>query len=197
MDTTQNILTPAPAPVSSSERRYFSELARAMTALGLDSRTVFLGQAVQFPGTAMFGTLERVPMEKRIELPVAEEMQMGMSVGLALAGFVPVSIYPRFNFLLCAVNQLVNHLDKLIDMSAGGYRPRVIVRTAVGSIRPLDPQHQHRGNYTAAFQNLLTTVAVVELTHPDEIVPAYLHALMRADGHSTLMIEHADFYQEK
>ena len=47
-----------------------------------------------------------------IELPVAEEMQMGMSFGMSLDGTIPISIYPRWNFLLCAINQLVNHLDK-------------------------------------------------------------------------------------
>lgn len=188
---------PAAARASISEKRYFDELTRAMTRLGGAPNTVFVGQAVCYPGTAMFGTLKDVPMEKRIELPVAEELQMGQSVGLALSGYTVISIYPRFNFLLCAVNQLVNHLDKMIAMSAGGYRPRVIVRTAVGSVRPLDPQHQHRGDYTNAFINLLTTVAVVELTEPADIVPAYEYALTRADGHSTLMIEHADFYHEK
>lgn len=168
-----------------------------MTLLGADPRTVFVGQAVRHPGTAMYGTLEGVGLAQRIELPVAEEMQMGQSIGLALAGFTVVSIYPRFNFLLCAVSQLVNHLDKLSAMSSGGYRPRVIVRTAVGSVRPLDPQHQHKGNYATAFMQMLTSVAVVELREADDIVPAYTYAATRQDGHSTLMIEHADYYQEK
>ena len=42
---------------------------------------------------------------------------MGLSLGLALQGFVPVSIYPRIDFLLSATNQLVNHLDKIRLMS--------------------------------------------------------------------------------
>jgi hypothetical protein len=52
----------------------------------------------------MTTTLTEVPRERLIELPVAEEMQMGMTLGMALAGFVPVSIYPRWNFLLLAMN---------------------------------------------------------------------------------------------
>jgi pyruvate/2-oxoglutarate/acetoin dehydrogenase E1 component len=196
MDTSQNIPTPALDNVSSSEKRYFAELTRAMTLLGADPMTVFVGQAVRHPGTAMYGTLEGVALEKRIELPVAEEMQMGQSIGLALADYTVISLYPRFNFLLCAVNQLVNHLDKLIDMSAGGYRPRVIVRTAVGSVRPLDPQHQHRGNYASAFRGMLSSVCVIELTKWQDIAPAYEFAASRRDGRSTLMIEHADLYND-
>ena len=46
-------------------------------------------------------------------LPVAEEMQMGISVGLAIDGFVPISIFPRWNFLLLGMNQLINHFSSL------------------------------------------------------------------------------------
>ena len=66
--------------------------------------TVFMGQAVKYPGTAMFNTLDGVPEDKRIELPVAEDMQMGMATGMAIAGMVPITIYPRWNFLLLAAH---------------------------------------------------------------------------------------------
>src|SRR5712664_1952113 len=128
---------------SSSRVHYDLELAAAMQWLGEKHDTIFLGQSVACQGTAMFGTLGSVPMEKRIELPIMEDAQLGMSTGLALAGFVPVSIYPRWNFLLLATNQLVLHLDKLSIYSNGGYRPKVIMRTAVASRTPLDPQAQH------------------------------------------------------
>src|SRR5262245_5683002 len=80
--------------------RYFDELKRAMEFLARDPRVLFLGQAVAYPGTAMSNTLKDVPATKLLELPVDEEMQMGMTNGLALAGLVPVSIFPRWNFLL-------------------------------------------------------------------------------------------------
>ena len=92
--------------------KYFDELCRAMEWLARDPRVMFLGQAVGCPGTAMTNTLKNVSRDKLLELPVAEEMQMGMANGLALAGQVPVSIFPRWNFLLLAVNQVGNHLDK-------------------------------------------------------------------------------------
>jgi pyruvate/2-oxoglutarate/acetoin dehydrogenase E1 component len=82
--------------------KYFDELCRAMEFLARDERTMFLGQAVACPGTAMTNTLKNVPHDKLLELPVTEELQMGVSTGLALTGLVPVTIYPRWNFLLCA-----------------------------------------------------------------------------------------------
>lgn len=176
---------------------YAGELTRAMALLARDPRTVFLGQAVAVPGTAMTGTLAEVPRDRLIELPVAEEMQMGMTAGLALAGFVPVSLFPRWNFLLCAVNQLVNHLDKIPQMSDGGYPVKAIIRTGIGSERPLHPQSQHVGDFTEAVRGMCTTIDVVRLEEPDDIVPAFAHALARQDGRSTILVEYGDFYQEK
>ena len=38
---------------------------------------------------------------------------MGMAIGLSLSGFIPVCCYPRFDFFILALNQAVNHLDKI------------------------------------------------------------------------------------
>jgi pyruvate/2-oxoglutarate/acetoin dehydrogenase E1 component len=177
--------------------KYSDEMCRAMEYLARDQRTLFLGQAVACPGTAMTNTLKNVPREKLLELPVTEEMQMGMSTGLALNGFVPISIYPRWNFLLLAVNQIVNHLDKLPIISDGGYRPKVIIRTGIGSERPLHPQQQHVGDFTEAFRLMCRTVEVIRLEEPEQIFPAYTRALERDDGRSTIVVEYGDYYGEK
>jgi pyruvate/2-oxoglutarate/acetoin dehydrogenase E1 component len=169
---------------------YFDELTRAMTWLGEKEKTIFLGQAVAYPGTSQTGTLSGVPRDKLVELPVAEDMQMGMSIGLAVAGYVPISIYPRWSFLLCATNQLVNHLDKLPIYSHGGYRPKVIVRVGVPTSKPLDPQAQHLGNFTDPFRQMLKTIEVIELTGAHQIFDAYRKAYEREDGRSTLIVEH-------
>jgi pyruvate/2-oxoglutarate/acetoin dehydrogenase E1 component len=168
-----------------------------MEFLAADPRTVFLGQAVAVPGTGMSNTLKGVDPARLLELPVAEEMQMGMTTGMALAGLVPVSIFPRWNFLLCGMSQLVNHLDKLDAMSCGGYRAKAIVRTSIGSERPLHPQHQHVGDYTDALRLMCKTIAVIRLDEPEDIFPAYERALLRDDGRSTLIVEYGDYYGEK
>ena len=97
--------------------KYFDELRRSMEWLAEKQDTFFLGQAVVADGTAMSNTLKKIPIAKRLELPVFENTQLGMSLGLALNGTVPVSIFPRWNFLVCASDQLINHVDKalLID----------------------------------------------------------------------------------
>ena len=177
--------------------KYFDELKRSMDFLAKDSRVLFLGQAVSCAGTAMSNTLKDVPADRLIELPVDEEMQMGMANGLALAGHVPVSVFPRWNFLLLAVNQIVNHLDKLPAISNGGYQPKVIIRTGIGSERPLHPQHQHVGDFTEAFRLMCKTIEVIRLDEPEQIFPAYKKALEREDGRSTIIVEYGDYYNEK
>jgi pyruvate/2-oxoglutarate/acetoin dehydrogenase E1 component len=177
--------------------KYLDEVKRAMKLLADDKRVVFLGQSVAYPGNAIYTSMADIPAEKKMELPVFEETQMGLSTGLALEGFVPVSIFPRFNFLLLAVNQLVNHLDKIDHISQGKMKPRVIIKTMVGSQRPLDPGIQHKGNFTEAFRHLVDTVVIEDLTEPEMIFPAYERALTREDGKSTILIEYGDYYSEK
>lgn len=180
-----------------SYMKYFDELCRAMEYLGLDERVLFIGQAVEFPGTAMSNTLKNIARDKLMELPVAEELQMGMATGLALTGLIPVSIFPRWNFLLLALNQLVNHLDKIPSMSDPGYRPKVIIRTGIGSERPLHPQYQHVGDFTEALRLMCRNVEVIRLEEAEEIFPAYEKALERTDGRSTILVEYGDHYNEK
>lgn len=164
---------------------YFDELCYAMGMLALDRGAIFMGQAVACEGTAMRRTLAHVPAGQLLEMPVAEDMQMGMATGMALAGLLPVCIYPRINFMLLATNQLVLHLDKLPLYS--GYRPRVIVRTAIATPEPLDPGPQHLGDFTEALRLMLRTVTVVRLDEAGKIVHEYREAMNR-DG-STLLVE--------
>jgi len=177
--------------------KYSGELTKAMDFLAKDSRTIFLGQAVEYPGTAMTGTLKNVPKNKLYELPVAEEMQLGITNGLALNNYVPISIFPRWNFLLLATNQLINHLDKFYVMSQGQFKTKVIIRTSVGSQKPLHPQQQHVGDFTEAFKKVLTTVEIIRLQEPSDIFPSYKKALNREDGKSTILVEYGDYYNEK
>ena len=177
--------------------KYFDELKRSMEYLASDSRTVFIGQAVAVPGTAMSNTLTNIASEKLIELPVAEEMQMGMSLGMGLNNMIPVSIFPRWNFLLLAINQLVNHIDKVDVMSNGGYSPKIIIRTGIGSEHPLHPQYQHVGDFTEAIQKMCTTIEVIRLEEPEDIFPAFDEALNGKDFHVSMLIENGAFYNDK
>ena len=51
--------------------KYFEELKRSMNYLSENKKTVFIGQAVEVPGTAMSNTLKQIDKKKLLELPVA------------------------------------------------------------------------------------------------------------------------------
>ncbi len=157
---------------------------REMLTLAQLPRVVFVGQSVAYDGAAIYNSLAGVPENLRLEFPVAEELQLGYCTGRALGGDLPVCIYPRMDFMLLAMNQLVNHLDKLPMM---GWKPKVIIRTTVGKKKPLDAGPQHTQNHTLAFREMLKTIQVWEVTTPTEVALAYERA--RKAELSTLIVE--------
>jgi len=175
--------------------KYYDEILKGTKLLAEQSNVIFLGQSVCYHGHALSKTLKDIEDSKKLELPVFEDTQMGMSIGLALGGFLPVSIYPRYNFLLLAMNQLANHLDKITHISHGEWKPKVVIKTMVGSERPLFPGVQHTGNFTEAMKHLLKWVKIEELIEPEDVYPAYQRTLEREE--STLLVEFGDFYGEK
>lgn len=172
-------------------KNYNQELDNAMSYLATQPDTIFLGQSMVHGGIAMARSFKDIPLEKRIEMPVAENLQLGISTGLALAGYIPISVYPRWNFLLLAADQLVNHLDKLTDMTEGKYNPKVIIRVAVGVRKPVDPQEQHVGDFSEGFSTMLKNITVVKLNNSEDILPAYEAAYKRT--HSTILVEEHQF----
>lgn len=177
--------------------RYKEEITKAMTWVGKQKDTFFVGQTVAYPGTSMAKTLKGVSKNKRLEMPVNESFQMQFTIGLALAGYIPISIYPRQNFLLLAMSDMVNMLDKLPEMSSGEIKPRVLIRAISGSSANLYPGPQHLGDFTEAFKKSFSWIEVVDLKAAKDILPAYRRAITRKDGKSTLLIEHGEFYTTK
>lgn len=162
-----------------------------MNWLGEQEHVMILGQAVCYAGTGCYESLTEVPNNKKMEFPVAENFQIGVSTGMAINGLIPVSVVPRWNFLLCATDQIVNHLDKMKSMSDGQCNPKVIIRVAKGSELPVDPQDQHKGNFSDAFRLMCKNIDIVELKGPESILPAYQQAYN--NSRSTILVEFPDY----
>ena len=84
---------------------YKEEVFKGMELLGQHPKTIFIGQAIAYKGTALTHQVKNFPKEKLLELPVAEEFQAGVALGLALEGYIPVSMYPRMNFIILAISR--------------------------------------------------------------------------------------------
>jgi pyruvate/2-oxoglutarate/acetoin dehydrogenase E1 component len=170
--------------------KYKEALIDSMTFLGDQENTVFIGQQIVYAGNPMSTTLGKVPKEKMVEVPVMEETQMGMSLGLAMTGKTVLTFYPRWDFILLAANQLVNHVDKYSLMT--GKHANILIRLGKGSDKPLDPGHQHKGNYFKEFQSMCPNIKFHDLTSADKIVPAYTDAYRSQGVH--VLVEYPELY---
>jgi len=171
---------------------YKDALTNSMTFLGEQSDTVFIGQQLLWHGNPMSTTIGNVSKDKMIEVPVMEESQMGMSLGMAMAGDFVITFYPRWDFLICATNQLVNHVDKITLMSNGKWSPNMIVRLGKGSDKPLDPGHQHRGNYIDEFKSMCPNINFWDLKNHADIETTYKSAYEKGGIH--VIVEYPELY---
>lgn len=142
---------------------YFNEIKKSMEFLAKKNNTIFLGQSVAIPGNLLFKSLEKINNKKKLEMPVFEETQMGIAIGLALNGFFPVSCYPRFDFFILSLNQVINHLDKLKKISSNEFNPFLFIRVLVGSKKPIDAGLQHTQDHTNALKLMLKYTDIVQL----------------------------------
>jgi len=125
-----------------------------MEWIAQQEKTIFVGQTVAGPGTFMYQTLRDVSPEKTLEMPINESFQMQFTLGLALEGYIPISVYPRQNFLLLATADMVNTLDKIPAISSNELIPKVLIRVAAGPYKPVHPGHQHVGNFVEGFKKM-------------------------------------------
>ena len=177
--------------------KYKNEMTKAMTFLGKQKNTIFIGQTVKYTGSLMYDTFKYVPDNKKIEFPVCEELQMGISIGMSMNGYIPITCYPRFDFLILACNQLVNHLNALEVMSDKTICPKIIIRVGVGSTYPLHGGEQHTKDHTNAFKLLLPNINIISLLEPYQIFDEFKYAYDRNDKKSTMFVEYGDLYNEK
>ena len=171
---------------------YKDEIIKAMKFLAEKPNSIFIGQSVRFKGTGLYWTIENIDDSKKIETPIFEDIQLGISIGMALNGLTPISIFPRMDFLVLALNQLVNHLDKFEEMSDGQFKPKVIIRTSIGSVKPLFPGPQHSQDHTEALMKMCTNINIVKLTDKNLIMEEYKKAFL--NDRSTILIELPDLY---
>ncbi len=82
--------------------------------------------------------------------PISEAGFTGMCIGMALTGLRPISEIMFADFMLVAMDQIVNQMNKVCYMSGGQKSVPMVIRTTIGAGRAAAAQHS---------QNLLSTVA--------------------------------------
>lgn len=176
------------------EYTYKEALTDGTSGLVREHGYIVIGQGATDGGHGMASTISQELSDRCIELPVFEETQTGIALGMGLAGKNVISIYPRFDFFISGLSQLINHSDKLKIMSRGQFQPNVIFRVGVGAKIPLDAGPQHTNNYTKQLKEMLVDITVHEfkkghnpLTTFDEI---------SEKGGIYLLVEHYEYYED-
>jgi len=135
--------------------KYMEAVKQSMQMLAEKEGVIFIGYNIKY-GSHAYGTLTDVSEFQRLETPVAENLMTGLAMGMSLENIRPVLCFERHDFMLNALDALVNHLDKFEEMSEGQFHLRVIIRAIIGSKKPLYPGLQHTQDFTRIFKTLFS-----------------------------------------
>jgi pyruvate/2-oxoglutarate/acetoin dehydrogenase E1 component len=112
--------------------------------MGRDPSVILFGLDVDDPkaiqGTAR-GLVEKYGAERVFGTPLSEDAMTGAAVGMALAGLRPIHVHIRMDFLLLAMNQLVNVAAKTRSMYGGRANVPLVVRSMIGKSWGQGAQH--------------------------------------------------------
>ncbi len=100
-----------------------------------DERVIVLGEDVGMTGgvfRATDGLLQRFGPNRVLDMPLSESTIIGSSVGLAIAGFVPVPEIQFMGFTHNAFNQIQEQLARIRYRSYGSLSAPVTIRTPYG-----------------------------------------------------------------
>jgi len=73
--------------------------------------------------------------------PLSEDAMTGVAIGAAMAGMRPVHVHIRMDFLMLAMNQLINMAAKSCYMYNGQVKVPIVVRSMIGKSWGQGAQH--------------------------------------------------------
>lgn len=166
---------------------FLEAMNRALLAAIADPKVLICGQLVKYGlGGLTEGLQDRAPGQV-ITFPVAENLMNGAAMGLALAGYRPVVIHERMDFLAVGMDPLVNHIP-VWPRRAPMSLPIVIV-AVVGKGKGQGPQHSK--NLTPFFR-MLDGWTVLEPSSPAQ-AGLDLRAAIAGDR-PVLYVAHREFF---
>jgi pyruvate/2-oxoglutarate/acetoin dehydrogenase E1 component len=159
---------------------------RAVVLFGLD---VDDPKAIQ--GTTR-GLVEKYGPERVFGTPLSEDAMTGAAVGMALAGLRPIHVHIRMDFLMLAMNQLVNVAAKSRYMYGGRVALPLVVRSMIG--KSWGQGAQHSQGLHSFFMHVPGLKVVAPATPYD--AKGCLSAAVR-DDNPVLYVEHRLLHSQK
>jgi len=103
-----------------------------------------IGQGLWSPwyvGNSMTDLDKKFGIERVIDTPVSESACTGAAVGASLAGMKPIVVHPRMDFMLYAMDAIVNQAAKWSHMLGGQAHPGVTIRGIINRGGEQGAQH--------------------------------------------------------
>lgn len=160
-----------------------------------DSSVFVMGLGVDDPkrilGTTG-GLLEKFGPRRIFDTPLAEDGMTGVAIGAALAGLRPVHVHIRMDFMLLAMNQIVNMAAKMCHMYAGELSVPMVIRSIIGKSWGQGAQHSQ-----SIYPLLMNVpgIKIVAPSTPHDAKGCLIQGIR--DNNPVLFMEHRMLYYQK
>jgi pyruvate dehydrogenase E1 component beta subunit len=156
-------------------------------------KTIMFGQGI-IDHKGIFGTTtgmaEKYGHDRVIEVPLAEEGVTGICIGAALNGIYPINVHIRADFVLLAMNQIINLAAKYKYMFGGLFEVPMLIRLVIG--RSWGQGAQHSQSLQSLFAHI-PGLTVIMPASSGAIVDSYAHAVHKHKG-PVISLEHRLMY---
>ena len=163
--------------------------------LANDPRVFVIGQGLWSPwyaGQSMKELEKEFGKDRVIDSPVSENATTGAAIGAALAGMRPIVFHPRMDFMLLAVDPIVNQASNWSYMFAGRQGAPVVIRAVIN--RGGEQAAQHSQALQAIFAHVPGLKVVMPATAND--AKGLLIAAVN-DGNPVMYIDDRWLYDEE
>jgi len=172
---------------------YKDALREAMHQAMASDPTVFV-LGVGVPSHAkIFGTteglVETFGPERCFDTPISEEAMTGFALGAAISGMRPIHVHIRIDFLMLAINQLVNNISSYAYSTGGKMKAPLVIRAIIG--RGWGQGFQHSKAMISQFTHV-PGLKVIAPTSPSD-AKGMLTAAIR-DDNPVVCLEHRWLY---
>jgi pyruvate dehydrogenase E1 component beta subunit len=189
-----DVAAPAAAGVETMSYREALRLAMRQE-MQRDERVFVMGEEVGlFDGSykVTAGMLDEFGPDRVRDTPISEEGFLGAGVGAAMLGERPIVEIMTLNFVLVAMDQVINHAAKVGAMFGGEVRCPMVIRTPNGAGNQLTAQHSQ------SFDGWFAGTPGLKVVAPAS--PADAKGLLKSairDDDPVLVIENLPIYKEK
>lgn len=162
--------------------------------LASDSRVFVIGQGLWSPwyvGRSMRDLDKEFGRHRILDSPVSENATTGAAIGAAIAGMRPIVVHPRMDFMLLAMDPIVNQAANWSYMFAGRASAPVVIRAIVNRGGEQGAQHSQ------ALHAMFAHVPGLKIVMPSTPYDAKgLLAEAVYDGNPIMYIDDRSLYEQ-